>query len=446
MVPIDAYKNAASDQLRRYRAELLSKTASGFGLALAFRTWQIMDEQLKTPASVLFYERLGPEPKFGLRGPARWTIEMQNRAAVELDPAITADPDGSKWVQKQTDYVGFALKLVNDRGVRTQYTEDKARGVGYLIQENLEFPKIMQIIAKELTAWAQMQVVDKAFLAMSVQEGYATFLNERKDIVALLRMAQLLPLDVEHTAVDIPTEVEVAEFAIAMIPYVGNVVASYEAYTGQNLFGYHLTDVERAVLAATVLLPIVGRFVKGGRALYTEARLVKLYGRDAAGWSKVVGSGAKIAEDGSKLATLQKAEEAIEKSQQIDKALADEVAKALDVVKSPGGGGVSKAVNQKVADALTGLTTRSSVYASLDQFAVERILLKGPNLNHLKGQLLEELLESRIVPWLKQRWGGLALALDVPAGKELEFIPGYIIVSPLSTSEYIGACIHAPIC
>lgn len=79
---------------------------------------------------------------------------------------------------------------------------------------------------------------------------------------------------------------------------------------------------------------------------------------------------------------------------------------------------------------------------------MERILLKGPNLNHLKGQLLEELLESRIVPWLKQRWGGLALALDVPAGKELEFIPGYIIVSPLSTSEYFlkflcNWCLHA---
>src|SRR5204862_4918651 len=102
----------------------------GFGLALVFRTWQIMDEQLKHPGSVLVYEKLGPEPKFGLRGPARWTIEMQNRAAVELDPSITADPDLSKWVQKQSDYVDFALKLVNDQGVRTYYTEDKAHGVG----------------------------------------------------------------------------------------------------------------------------------------------------------------------------------------------------------------------------------------------------------------------------------------------------------------------------
>jgi len=43
-------------------------------------------------------------------------------------------------------------------------------------------------------------------------------LKERTDIVALLRSAQILPLDVKHTAVDIPTLIEVAEFVILMIP------------------------------------------------------------------------------------------------------------------------------------------------------------------------------------------------------------------------------------
>jgi hypothetical protein len=138
-------------------------------------------------------------------------------------------------------------------------------------------------------------------------------MTDRKDVVTLLREAQLLPLDVEHTAVDVPTEVEVAEFIIGMIPFVGKIVAVYEVYTGKDLFGYHLTDIERGVIAATLLLPIIGRLAKGGRALYTEARLAKLYGRDAVGWSRAVKAGATITQDSQKLATLRKAEEAIRK-------------------------------------------------------------------------------------------------------------------------------------
>ena len=297
----------------------------------------------------------------------------------------------------------------------------------------------MRLIATQLVQWAEAQPVTRQFLAMPPEVGYVVFLSQSKDTVALLRMAQLLPLDVEHTAVDIPTAVEVAEFLISLIPYVGNAVAAYEAYTGENLFGYHLTDVERAILGASLLLPVLGRFAKAGRAMYTEARLVKLYGRDAAGWAKAMNASSQLAQDAKKLAALKKAEQSIRTTGRLDAQLASDAAKAVDVIQHPASGGVSRAVDQRVTDALARLQQASAKFASLDAFAMERVLLKGPNAGHLKGQILEELVESRVVPWLQERWGRFALALDVPAGKQIEFIPGHIIVSAPQDRPQSGA-------
>ena len=70
---------------------------------------------------------------------------------------------------------------------------------------------------------------------------------------------------------------------------------------------------------------------------------------------------------------------------------------------------------------------RHTQLRSLDVLSLERVLAKGPNVDHLKGQLLEELVESRLVPWLRTREGGFALGVTVPAGKKLEFIPGHLI-------------------
>jgi hypothetical protein len=73
------------------------------------------------------------------------------------------------------------------------------------------------------------------------------------------------------------------------------------------------------------------------------------------------------------------------------------------------------------------LSAAYSELASLDALAIEQILTKGPNVDHLKGQLLEELVERRVVPWLRTRMGGFALGITVPTCKKLEFIPGHLI-------------------
>jgi hypothetical protein len=86
------------------------------------------------------------------------------------------------------------------------------------------------------------------------------------------------------------------------------------------------------------------------------------------------------------------------------------------------------------------LSAAYSDLASLDALAIERILTKGPNVDHLKRQLLEELVERRVVPWLRlrTRMGGFALGITVPTCKKLEFIPGHLIRAEAAAATRYG--------
>jgi len=79
-----------------------------------------------------------------------------------------------------------------------------------------------------------------------------------------------------------------------------------------------------------------------------------------------------------------------------------------------------------------------SELASLDALAIERILTKGPNVDHLKGQLLEELVERRVVPWLRTRMGGFALGITVPTCKKLGIVVASTPCGPLAQPVVIG--------
>jgi hypothetical protein len=428
MAPIDSYKQHAAAQLHQYRGLLLDGRSSGFLRALAFRAWQIMDTQLQSPGSVLVYEKMGPEPKYGMRGADRWQLACQDQAGAELSPqtfALSVDP----WTKKMSEYLDFRNQLQASVPFQTKYTADKFNGKGYLYTPSPELSKVMDLVARELVAWSTIQPFNQAFAAKRASQGYADFLWERKDLVAMIRVAQSLPGDIEKfdIEVEVPTAVQNVELLIGLIPCVGNVVAAYEAYTGGNLFGYHLSDVERGILAALVFIPIAGRFFKASRAVYTEARLVRLYGRDAASWSRTIQASERVAANPKAFQTLERAEKALRVSGQVDAALLQDAAKALGALK--GSIASSTAVEQSVMDLFRSMSSNYPTLAALDEFALRRILQKGPNLSHIKGQLVEELLEAQVVPWLAQRTGGFAFGLEVPAGRQLEFIPGHLLVS-----------------
>src|SRR4030095_12523906 len=94
-------------------------------------------------------------------------------------------------------------------------------------------------------------------------------------------------------------------------------------------FGYKLPVSERAILGASSLLPLAGRLVKGGRALYTESRLVALYGRDAAAWSRTLHVSGLAAEGMPALRAIEDAEVALRTERSLNRALAQKAAQEL---------------------------------------------------------------------------------------------------------------------
>ncbi|MCE5324673.1 pre-toxin TG domain-containing protein [bacterium] len=394
-------------------------------IALVRRTLEIMEAILReSPESIFLFEEFSSKPPYRAPGVDEWQRFCNQLALRELFPETT-EPEIFR--KKYDEYNAFGKQLLQNINKEYQSVTDKFIGRCYLYKENPQTPRIIAILASELMAWFNRHQKSSEFWALSAREGFHQMLGERPDLIALFRLSQQIPLDTEISEVPIerPVMVEAIEFAISIIPVVGNAVSAYEAYTGKDLLGYKLTDIERGILATGVVLPIAGRFVKASRAVYTESRMVALYGRDAAKWSQTIAAAGRANADGNVLRTLQEAESVVRAHKTLDKKLATAAAKALPaIVKS--GGGVSTTVDQAVIDLWQNLSSKYPILRKLDGPAMQRVLEKGPNVDHLKGQLLEELIESRVVPWLNTRTGPLALGLSVP-GKQLEYIPGHLI-------------------
>jgi len=373
------YQRVLSEAEADLKAKLANGRASASEVAVARRAWEIMASQLRSsPDSVLMYDRLPPDRRTGLSGPQRWRLDMLQRANDELFPHLASDAASDAYVRKRAEYLELGLRIVQSPDMRYRSVVDRQRGRSYLYRENPLVPRIMQVIAHELMRWFEEYPVDREFyrrrwfLTWSAEAGLGLFLEERPDMVALLRIAQTLPLDVEISEVPVerPLVVEAVELAIGLIPVVGSVVAAYEAYAGVDLFGYRLTDLERGILAATVLLPLAGRVVKGGRAIYSEARLVAMYGRDAAAWSRTIRAGGQATASGPALRAIEEAEVLIRAQRSIDRTLAQRAASALpNVVR--GTAPVSSTVDQAVMDLFRQLSSRNRILASLDEFAQE---------------------------------------------------------------------------
>ncbi|MEU4711631.1 pre-toxin TG domain-containing protein [Nocardia salmonicida] len=427
-VNIQAYRRAVNSAEMAFQLALADGKESAFGVALRRVTWEIMHTELTTaPNSVLVWERMPPQPPYGSTGADAWTAAAEKKALERISPRY-GSPE--QYERKSQEYVDLSLKMLRWGQVGEELIVDKQRGKQYLILgADPLVGKVMKIVADELFDWFRKQPNSRELIDQPARAGLNRMFSERPDLVALIRVAVRLPLDVEISGVpvDRPAFVEATELAIGLVPVVGNMVAAYEAWSGADLFGYRLSDVERAVLAASVLLPSAGRLVKsGGRAIYTEARLVLLYGRDAAAWSRTVGASARGLAERPALSVVEEAARLLRVEGKITGAI---LKKSADVVPRlvKGATKLTTTVDSAVIELFRELSQAHAALKLLDEHAIERILAKGPNTDHLKGQVLEELIESRIAPWLSTREGGFALGITMPAGKRLEFIPGHLV-------------------
>ncbi|QKW48686.1 hypothetical protein [Streptomyces buecherae] len=423
----------AAAELRLFQHLLRPRTPPD-QVAVARRTVDIMHEDMASgPALAQAYAGGGRGHATGPSGPERWYATVLQRAGREVSPPT----DDALLARKHVEYLTFAGRLRTQVAVQQSYTKDPRNGVDYLITPNERTAKLyMTAIADELMTWFRVQPYDTAFLRLSAEAGYyEVFLPQRPDVVALLRVAQRLPPDVDRGEIPIerPLESELFETAVGSLPLIGSMLAAYEAYEGRDLFGYRLGDIERAVLLATLLLPFAGRVIKAGRLMYTESRLARLYGHEGAAWRSLVLTADRMAVNGPAVHAVRQAEEALRTEGRVTGKLGQEAAGGLPKLLRGGGGGSGGGVGRVAGDLddeiealLRRMTGRHPVLEDLDVPAVRRVLSKGPYVNNLKGQLLEELVENRIVPWLRLRTG--AQALGVRAYREkLEFVPGHLI-------------------
>lgn len=421
------YKAILLETEAKLKKQLASGKGSAMDLAYLRRQAEIMRYEFDTaPGSVLAWDRMGPDPKFGFSPAQRWSLAAHKKGAEEISPNYGSQ---QQYTKKFTEYLDLGQEMLQWGRVRQQVIQDKQNGVQYLILgADPLVPKIMRVLASELMRWFDAQPNDKRLNTWPAKLGLAQMLHERPDLAVLLRISQTIPPLVEKSSIPIdrPGVVTLVETAIAIIPVVGSAVAAYEAWSGKDMFGYKLSDLERGILGASVLLPIAGRVVKGGRALYSEARLVKLYGQDAKVWSRTISAGGAGMANRQSLGIVSKAERELLRSKKI---LSGQLGtEAATAVKSLAHAGATlKAVDTEVTQLLTKLKSAHPEMAALDSEALLRVLEKGPNVDHLKGQLLEEIVESRLVPWLRSREGSFALGIKVPEGKMLEFVPGHLI-------------------
>jgi hypothetical protein len=426
MATIEPYRRALKEQETKLKGALAAGKVSAGELALLRATYEIMFLELtSTPKSVLVWDRMGAEPGYGFTGPDRWAYHSLLKANDQIYPHY-GTPEQLR--RKFQEYLDLSIEMLRWGQVKQELIVDKQAGKQYLILgANPAVGQIMEVLASELMEWFRAQPNTKELIDSSARVGLATMLTQRPDLVTLLRIAETLPPDVEVSEVPVerPAMAEAVEFAVGILPVVGSVVAAYEAWSGVDLFGYKLSDLDRGILGVSVLLPFAGRVVREGRALYSEARLVRLYGKDARVWSKALAAGSRGVAEREALSAVEKAERSLRVEKSVTGAVARDAAAA--VPKLTKGGGVATTVDSAIVDLLREVQTAHPQLRELDALALERVLTKGPNVDHLKGQVLEELVESRLVPWLSTREGGFALGITVPTGKKLEFIPGHLI-------------------
>lgn len=343
--------------------------------------------------------------------------------------------DTDAYSKKHEDYLDFILKQMDRLKNYKRYLIDRTNNVFYVQKFNDLAQEVGNLVLQELMPWSTAHRADPGYLKMSPEDGLTEMLIERQDLVVALREAQNLGMDTTKYNIpvykkDRPWYVDVVEIGVSFIPIVGSVVAAYEASTGRDLFGYSLDPLERGIIGATVLLPFAGRFAKQGKALYTASRMEKMYGRDAKVWSKMLASGESLNKNSQALRTLREAKQMIASQTEWSSQLVKDVNKVVGAeVKGMGQASLTVTVRKEVTEAMTKLSTKYKVLDDLDELALERIVAKGPNTDHLKGQLLEEMLEAKVVRWLQDPFAAKALGLPgtIRSHQELQFIPGHLV-------------------
>lgn len=365
----------------------------------------------------------------------RWKVDCELLALHKIHASIR-DPE--KWDRQLAAFEKYAedvkarvdapYKVIHDTSQKTEL---------WLIRRNVQTRDVVYRIALALKYYLREHEADEDILRLRPDVAVWRMLDEeRKDLAVMLRLATQIPNDIstytlrtkEPDASLVGLAQGVVSAVISVIPIVGNAVAAFEVWRGKDIWGNELSEFDRAVLSASIVLPLAGRFIKSGKAMYTSERMVKLYGEDARQWSHAMAMGEQASIEAAGLKRIREATKKVAAKEAIEKTAAEKLAETFRKLglDSSGKALVPFTIDAKVVKAFENVVKKHPLLKDLDAFAMERLIAKGGLVNHVKGQVLEELLENRIVAMLRDPHGRIALGLGNVKG-ELHFIPGHLV-------------------
>ena len=418
----------ALDAKQKELQAAMAKANSASSIALLRKTIELMEADLRQGEPALKPFTV-PDPFNTAPPPDRWRVSSEMLALHKLYPAIR-NPRQYDIVKNEYENLARQLKENVQKTYRFLY-EDKVVKQVLVVRRNLPTRQVIEQIANALDDYRERHEPDDDFLYVIARQGLDRMLSEdRPDLAMALRLASQLPNDIETFVLaekERPGWMTAVSVAISFIPIVGNAVAAFEAWRGTDIFGNELSDAERAIIGASVLLPAAARLVKAGKSLYTAERLARLYGEDAR-WAATLGRAERLSADAASLNRLREAEQAAAKGAKVAKTAAERL---QDVFKQLGMNNAGQAVlpltiDAKLVRAFEEVVAKHPKLVGLDALAVQRIVAKGALVDHVKGQLLEELLEEHITRLLREPLGRHALGLAHVKGT-LYFIPGHLI-------------------
>ncbi|KAI4216080.1 MAG: hypothetical protein LQ351_001576 [Letrouitia transgressa] len=288
-------------------------------------------------------------------------------------------------------------------------------------------------------------------------QTFIEYLQAHREPAVLLRTCQLLEFDQEgYIDRRWPQEAnwaqEFTEFSIGLFPILGNAVALYEVKAGHDLFGNKISPVQRAIMLASVIVPLAARFAKGGRALYSEERLSFLLGKRSEEEGKIVTKALDESANASKsLLDLHEVAEArsalfsrtvAEESNVGDAILVNKAFEALKrIFKTRVAAQALYATLSEAENKELTILTEQTLETLAKSYGVKTHMVDGPalmrmfntlrifnNESNMKGQLLEELAQSQIMSIARRKLGTILLGIENKSGKGvLEYWPGHLV-------------------
>lgn len=360
-------------------------------------------------------------------------VEKWHDHAVEKAQEIlsweTPPPKAKKttYDTRRKSYETYMSKITKDFGL---FYDSYQRLAGNVVvtrfKKDDKTSEYLKLLTTEILAWYDGYLITAGFILKDPKDGMVQFLAQRREMLMLLKTLHAE----KHQEPERQLAVQALETQLGLAPTVRRMASLYSAWDAKHILTFKdLTEVERAVLAVAVLIPVAGRLLKAGRLVYTATRLVQVYGGSSTAWEQAISYSSQLSKNRKEQKSLDAAFDHMSSGKKLPPQIAREISTALPTVLLQKSIQEPVKIEQLTIDLWADLKSKHSWLGSsasfLDEHALRRILLMGPKPAHLQSQLLAELAESRIGTFLRDKQGLYSFGITVPSDTTLEYVPGH---------------------